>query len=171
MPLRVGHVVLRLGVAVVAQQHRQRAVREQHLLPGVEHVARSKHRADAVERRGRVGEAELFVHRCTVPARREAGGHRPGQRMRLPQHVVRDPDLAQQLQEARVTAEDRVQAGLEDVAVAVAPRRQLAAQDRPLLEHQRGAPRVGEEPGRSQACRSAADDQRVNGTGAVVPEV
>ncbi len=55
------------------------------------------------------------------------------------------PTFSQQLQHAGVTAEDRVQPGLEDVAVAVAPRRQLAAQNRPLLEHHGAATLVGEE--------------------------
>ena len=64
--------------------------------------------------------------------------------MGLPAHVVRDPDLAQQRVYRVVAAEERVQARFEDVAVAVAPRRELAAQDRALFQDKRGAAGIGE---------------------------
>ena len=57
---------------------------------------------------------------------------------------MRDPDFAQQGVDGVVTAEKRVQAGFEDIAVPIAPRGELAAQNRPLLQDERGAPGVGE---------------------------
>jgi hypothetical protein len=77
--------------------------------------------------------------------------------------VVRDADVAQQSVHGVVAAEERVQARLEDVAVAVAPRRQLAAEDRPLLEDERGPPGIRQIFGRGKARRAAADDDRVEG--------
>jgi hypothetical protein len=62
---------------------------------------------------------------------------------------------------AVIPAEKRVQPGFENVSVAVAPRRQLAAQNVALFE-QRGAPAgVGEILRCGKPGRSTADDERI----------
>jgi hypothetical protein len=62
--------------------------------------------------------------------------------MRLPQDVVSDPDVLEEAVERVVAPEKCVQTCFEDIAVAVAPRRKLPAEDGTLLEDGRGPARV-----------------------------
>jgi hypothetical protein len=79
---------------VVAEQHRQGALGEQQLFDRVEDVLPFEDRADAVERRGQVDEVKFFEDGSVGrPARTESGREGPGQGVRLPQDVVRDPDV------------------------------------------------------------------------------
>ena len=57
--------------------------------------------------------------------------------MRLPQHAIRDADVGQQFVDVGVAAKERVQAGFEPIAVAVAPRREFSTSDIAFLEDQR----------------------------------
>jgi hypothetical protein len=59
-----------------------------------------------------------------------------------------------------VASEERVQSGFEDVAVAVAPRRELPSQDVALLEDDGFTAGVGEIFCGGEPSRAAADDQR-----------
>ncbi len=93
MPIGVREAVLTLDVRLVADEHRQRSGREQQLLERVENVFRVEHRADAVEGRRGVDEMKLFENRLRADAVGKPRRHREGERMRLPQDVVRDPDV------------------------------------------------------------------------------
>ena len=70
-------------------------------------------------------------------------------------------DLAQQRMDGIVPAEERVQAALDPVAVAVAPRGKLAAGDRAPLDDDCGFARFGEKFGRRQAGGAGSDDQDI----------
>jgi len=81
--------------------------------------------------------------------------------MRLPQDVMSDSDIAHQRMNGIIPAKKRMQTGFENIAVAIAPRREFSAQHTALLEHGRCAARVGQifcgrEPG-----WTAADNERL----------
>ena len=58
----------------------------------------------------------------------------------------------------RVSAKERVQPGLEPIAVAIAPRRELAARDMTLLENERRLTGIGEIFGGGETRGARADD-------------
>jgi len=63
--------------------------------------------------------------------------------------------------DVRIATEERVQSRLEPVAVAVAPRRQLAAGDVALLDDERGLAGVGKILGGGESGRACPDDEDV----------
>jgi hypothetical protein len=63
--------------------------------------------------------------------------------MRLPEDVVRDADVAQERVDRIVSAEERMQTGLEDITVAVAPRREFSAKDVPFFQDGGAAAGIG----------------------------
>jgi hypothetical protein len=83
--------------------------------------------------------------------------------VRLPEEVMRDPNVPQELMQKVVPAEKRMQAGLEDVAVAVAPRRKFSAQDIAFLEYGRAATGVSEKLRGGKPGYAAADDECITG--------
>jgi hypothetical protein len=74
---------------------------------------------------------------------------------------MRDADVAQQIVDGVVTAEERVQAGFENIAVAVAPGGKLSAQDVAFFENDCRPSGVGEILGGGEPRGAPADDERV----------
>jgi len=74
---------------------------------------------------------------------------------------VRNAHVRQQRVDVRVAAEERVQPRLEPVAVAVAPRRELAAGNVALLDDERGLAGIGKVLGGGESGRPRADDEDV----------
>jgi hypothetical protein len=81
--------------------------------------------------------------------------------MRLPQDVVRDPDVREQRVNVRVAAEKRVETRFEPVAVAVAPGREFAAGDVPFFDDERRLAGVCEILGCGETGRAGPDDQDI----------
>jgi hypothetical protein len=79
--------------------------------------------------------------------------------------VVRDADVAQQRVHGRIATEKRMQPGLEDIPVAIAPGREFSTEDAAFLEDECGAAGVGQVLRCGEPGGAAADDDCVEGCG------
>mmetsp|Transcript_12821 Transcript_12821/g.36773 ORF Transcript_12821/g.36773 Transcript_12821/m.36773 type:complete len:312 (+) Transcript_12821:2452-3387(+) len=153
-PLGHRQVILRLHVALPEDDRRKQPDRKLNLLRPRQHLVVRQNRHHPVQRRRDVRE----IKPRKLPRRVR---HREDHRMRLPLQAILDPKLLEHVHHVRIRPEEDVQTRLVPVAILVLPRRHLATQHVPRLQHNRLMPRVHQVLGRGQPRQTRAGDDHL----------